>query len=121
MARQQPDRPTSFFCEEKSCELQHVRHCDIMHTEQNGRRCLLIQVLAIKKKKNKMRWRCLIIVLVLDILDETPRAHTRPTRRSMRFDGAVRPRGASRIARRTPTHPLFTVCARETGLSGAPY
>ena len=36
-------------------ELQHIRHCDIAHTTQDGRNCLLIQVLAIKKKKKTRR------------------------------------------------------------------
>ena len=88
-------------------ELQFIRHCDIEHTTQDGRNWLLIQVLAIKKKKNVARWRCPIVVP--EILDDSSCAYTAIMALTvMRLDGASRPAEACA----TDTNPLFRVRTR---------
>ena len=90
-------------------ELQHIRHCDVSHTVQAGRRCLLIKVLAINKVNGANRPRHPL--LIPEMGENDPACTYRAITRMMRGDADERPhnRGSK------DTTPLFRVRSKRTG------
>ena len=87
-------------------EVQHLRHCDVTHTVQVGRRCLLVEVLAIKKANAINRPRHPLLVPEME--NDLACAYT-AIMRLLRKDPEGRPRDWGS----KDTSPLFRVRSKK--------